>query len=71
VERKKADLFYQKPDVTLQPSPLMDGPIAGFSTGQVDPQTQQPVTVPQSYALSAHQEIVNEKLGRTGSTPPK
>jgi hypothetical protein len=29
VERKKADLFYQRPDVTLQPSPLLDGPIAG------------------------------------------
>jgi hypothetical protein len=28
VERKKADLFYQRPDVSLQPSPLLEGPIA-------------------------------------------
>ena len=65
-ERKKADLFYQRPDVTLQPTPLMEGPIAGYSTGQVDPKTGQPATVPASYALAAHEEIVNEKLGEDG-----
>jgi hypothetical protein len=77
VERKKADLFYQKPDVTLQPTPLSDGPIV---TDQVDPMTGQPQPLmgppdPQSgqqqpvlasAALSAHEEIVNEKLGDDG-----
>jgi hypothetical protein len=71
IERKKADQFYQKPDVTLQPTPLMDGPIL---TGQVDPMTQQPIPlmgangqpVPQTVALQAHQQIVNEDLGEDG-----
>jgi hypothetical protein len=67
VERKKADLFYQKPNVTLQPSPLMEGPIVG-PTGQpllgpVDPQTGQPAPIPASLAIQAHEEIVNELLG--------
>lgn len=65
VERKKADLFYQSPEVTLQPSPLMDGPI-------MDPTTQQPMLDPMgqpvaaAMALQAHQEITNEKLGEDG-----
>jgi hypothetical protein len=66
VERKKDDAFYQKPDVTLQPTPLSELPIPGYSTGQVDPQTQKPATVPASFALAAHEEIVNEKLGEDG-----
>lgn len=65
VERKKADLFYQRPDVTLQPTALMDGPIPGLP-GEVDPNTGQPQGVPQTVALQAHQEIVNEKLGEDG-----
>jgi hypothetical protein len=66
VERKKADLFYQRPDVTLQPSPLLDGPITGpdgmpvmgppDATGQAQP-------IPASVALQAHQEIINALLG--------
>jgi hypothetical protein len=71
VERKKADLFYQRPDVTLQPSPLLDGPIL---TDQVDPTTGQPVPlmgpngqpVGAHLALAAHQLIVNEELGPDG-----
>jgi hypothetical protein len=70
VERKKADLFFQKPEVTLQPTPLMEGPI-------VDPTTQQPLLGPPdqtgqqqpvlaSVALQVHQELVNEKLGADG-----
>jgi hypothetical protein len=70
-ERKKADLFYQSPEVTLQPTPIMDAPL---QSGQVDPMTQQPVPVMDaqgqpvklSAALQAHQEIVNEKLGSDG-----
>jgi hypothetical protein len=75
-ERKKADLFYQRPDVTLQPTPLMEGPIV---TDQIDPMTGQPAPlmgqpnaqgqaqpIPASYALAAHEEIVNEKLGEDG-----
>lgn len=71
VERKKADLFYQRPDVSLQPSPLLDGPITG-PDGQPlltppDPQTGQPgQPIPSSVALQAHQEIVNELLGPDG-----
>jgi hypothetical protein len=70
VERKKADLFYQRPDVTLQPSPLLDGPMAG-PDGQPlltppNPQTGQQQPVPSSVALQAHQEIVNELLGPDG-----
>lgn len=67
VERKKADLFYQRPDVTLQPTPLVEQPIP---TGQmqIDPQTGQPapVTVSALPALQSHQEILNEKLGPDG-----
>lgn len=72
VERKKADLFYQRPEVTLQPSPLLDGPITDPNTGQPlttppNPQTGQPgQPVPSSVALQAHQEIVNELLGPDG-----
>jgi hypothetical protein len=65
VERKKADLFYQRPDVTLQPTPLMDGPIPG-AQGAPDPTTGQPTSVPQTVALSAHEQIVNESLGPDG-----
>jgi hypothetical protein len=67
VERKKADLFYQKPDVTLQPSPLLDGPITGPDgqplMGPPNPQTGQATPIPSGVALQAHQEIVNELLG--------
>lgn len=72
VERKKADLFYQKPDVTLQPSPLSDGPILDQNgaplLGPANPQTpdQPGAPIPASAALSAHEEIVNEKLGDDG-----
>jgi hypothetical protein len=70
-ERKKADLFYQSPEVTLQPTPLMEQPL---QSGQVDPMTGQPVPmldaqgqpVTMAAALQAHQEIVNEKLGSDG-----
>lgn len=71
VERKKADLFYQRPDVSLQPSPLSEQPIMQ-PNGQPlltpgDPQTGQPgPPVPASSALSAHEEIVNELLGADG-----
>src|SRR5687768_8083156 len=66
VERKKADLFYQRPEVTLQPSPLLDGPITGPDgqplMGPPDAQGQaQPI--PSAVALQAHQEIINELLG--------
>jgi hypothetical protein len=64
-ERKKADLFYQRPDVTLQPTPLSELPIEGMG-GAPDPQTGQPTPIPQTLALSAHEEIVNEKLGDDG-----
>lgn len=76
VERKKADLFYQRPDVTLEPSPLMEGPIL---SDQVDPATGAPVPlmgppdaqgqpqpISQLAAVQTHQEIVNEKLGEDG-----
>ena len=62
VERKKADLFYQRPDVTLQPSPLLDVPLPG----PVDPTTMQPTQIPATVPLGAHQHIVNEKLGPDG-----
>jgi hypothetical protein len=69
VERKKADLFYQRPDVTLQPSPLLEQPITG-PDGQplmTPPDAQgQSQPVPSSVALTAHQEIVNELLGSDG-----
>ena len=49
-ERKKADLFYQSPEVTLQPTPLMDQPL---QSGQVDPLTQQPVPMLDARSPSA------------------
>jgi hypothetical protein len=70
VERKKADLFYQRPDVTLQPSPWMDSPIPGVNAPAPPVQPGQPAPppqpIPQTVALQAHQEIVNEKLGENG-----
>lgn len=70
VERKKADLFYQRPDVTLQPTPLIERPIPQIdpATGQpvVDPQTGQPVTTSAVPALRAHEEILNAQLGPDG-----
>lgn len=75
VERKKADLYYQTAEMTLQPSPLMDGPIMG----PPDPMTGQPAPlmgppnaqgqaqpILQSAALQSHQEIVNELRGPNG-----
>jgi hypothetical protein len=70
VERKKADLFYQRPEVTLQPSPLLEGPILGPDgqpfMGPPAAQGQPPQPVPSSTALSAHETIVNELLGPDG-----
>ena len=70
VERKKADLFYQRPEVTLQPSPLLEQPIADPMSGQPlmgPPNAQgQAQPIPSSVALQAHQEIVNELLGPDG-----
>ena len=71
VERKKADLFYQRPDVTLQPSPMLDGPILGptgqpLTDGKPTQQAPQGTPIPSSVALGAHQEIVNETLGPDG-----
>src|SRR5690606_11792082 len=69
VERKKADLFYQRPDVTLQPTPLIEQPIPqldAFGQPVIDPQTGQPVTTSAVPALQAHEEILNEKLGPDG-----
>jgi len=57
VERKKADLFYQRPEVTCQPSPLMELPIGMDANGQ---------PIPASVAVQAHQESLNEKLGDDG-----
>jgi hypothetical protein len=54
-ERKKADLFYQRPEVTLNPTPLMEGQPPIGPDGQ-------PVPNP----LAAHEEIINEKLGPDG-----
>jgi len=65
VERKKADLFYRRPDVILDPSPIADGPIPGLQTPPTQ-MGQQPGTVPMSAALQAHEDIVNEKLGEDG-----
>lgn len=69
VERKKADLFYQRPDVTLQPTPLVETPVPQRDAqGQpaLDPQTGQPVTTSALPALQAHQEILNEQLSADG-----
>jgi hypothetical protein len=62
VERKKADLFFQKPDVTLSPSPLLEIDLPG----PVDLQTGQPSQVSQAPMLQSHQAIVNEELGPDG-----
>jgi hypothetical protein len=75
VERKKADLYYQRAEMTLQPTPLMDGPILGGPPGPdgqptplmgpPDAQGQaQPVL--QAPSLQAHEEIVNELRGPDG-----
>ena len=74
VERKKADLYYQRADMTLIPSPLMDGPIM-----QPDPMTGIPAPlmgppdangqaqpISQSVAMQAHQTIINAKRGPEG-----
>lgn len=64
VERKKADYFYQRPEVSQVPSPLMDGPIPGV---QGPPNAQgQPGTVPMTAAVQANEDIVNELLGPSG-----
>jgi hypothetical protein len=65
VERKGADSFYQRPDVTLQPAPWMDSPIANYQ-GQPDPQTGQPTSAPQKVAVEVHQELLNNHLGEHG-----
>ena len=65
VERKKADLFYRRPDVTLQPTPVDDEPIPGVP-GPPNPQTGQPTGIPASAALQTHQDILNEHLGEDG-----
>lgn len=67
VERKKADLFYQRPDITLIPTPLTEIPLPVLDpmTGMpaLDPQTGQPMIKSAVPALTAHQQIVNEYLG--------
>lgn len=69
VERKKADLFFTSPEVSLQPTPLMDGPVMVNGQpmmGPPNPQTGQPQPVMNAPSLQAHKEIVNEGLGRDG-----
>mgnify|MGYP000626793315 CR=1 FL=1 len=70
VERKKADLFYQRPEVTLTPTPLLEIPLPRMDplTGQpaVNPQNGQPITDSQLPAITAHEQIVNELLGPDG-----
>jgi hypothetical protein len=72
VERKKADLFYQKPDVTLQPTPLMrwaDYGAGGHAAEWPAQSADRPAGGADSAAvcaLEAHEEIVNEKLGDDG-----
>jgi len=69
VERKKADLFYQKPDVTLQPSPVLEQPRPQMDpAGQpvLDPKTGQPAMTSDLPFLTAHETIVNEKLSPDG-----
>jgi hypothetical protein len=67
VERKKADLFYQRPDSTLVPTPLTELPLPVMDpmTGQpaVDPQTGQPVMQSSVPAVAAHEQILNEVVG--------
>jgi hypothetical protein len=43
----------------------MESPIVGYA-GAPNPQTGQPTPVPQSIAVQAHQELVNEHLGENG-----
>lgn len=70
VERKKADLFYQKPDLSLQPSPILEAqrPKVDPMTGQpaVDPQTGQPQMENDLAALGAHEQILNQLLDADG-----
>lgn len=69
VERKKADLFYQRPEVSAQPTPLMDLPILGPDGKPFMPPTsdgQQPQPIPGTVGVQAHEEIVNELLGPDG-----
>ncbi len=69
VERKKADLFFQRPEVTTQPSPLLDGPMLDpMGQPMLGPPDQmgQQQPIGQHAALQAHQEILNEKLGPDG-----
>lgn len=66
VERKKADLFYQRPEVSAQPTPLMDAPILGpdgqpFTLPVAQGQQAQPI--PGTVGVQAHEEILNELLG--------
>ena len=68
VERKKADLFYQKPDVTLQPSPLLEAPrpvMGPNGQPQMGPNGQ-PQMTSDLPSLAAHEQIVNESLGPDG-----
>ena len=72
VERKKADLFYQRPDVSLQPSPLLEAPrpvLDPMGQPQIDPQTGQPAMTTDLPALAAHEQILNEHLGAEGVDP--
>lgn len=76
VERKKADLFFQRPDVTMLPTPISEGPVIDESgqtvqgpPGPPDPNTGLPTPgqpISASVALSIHSKIVNEKLGLDG-----
>jgi hypothetical protein len=71
VERKKTDLFNRRPEVSLIPTPLMDGPIIDPATqqplmGQPTQAGQQPTPIAATVAVTAHEEIVNELLGADG-----
>ncbi len=68
VERKKADLFYQKPEVSAQPTPLSDLPILVNGRPFMLPAApgQQPQPIPGTVGVQAHEEIVNELLGADG-----
>jgi hypothetical protein len=70
VERKAADLFYRRPDLTLAPTPLDDLPIPGYTVPAPPQQPGQPpappMPVPATVALEAHEEILNEQLGERG-----
>src|SRR5579862_7038039 len=70
VERKAADLFYRRPDLNLQPTPVDDLPIPGYTVPPpplppgtpAPPVPPQPMPVPATVALEAHEEILNEQL---------